>query len=281
MLDRNINREGVFGLAGLSHVAKENPAGRQQQERGITLSRISPLTRTAMAAPGAAGELHVYKNFKAADNAIGFTSSTGSFGADTFYLSLVVDSLFVGETDNIGNPVTPEEKGLRPQPFAPKRSIPEISRSAPTSITTIASGRGQHDIREFPGQQTTRIRRAFLAVVYSRAPGLPPKNTVKSDAKYINAKPVYFPKIDSRFDSDNREWFGLPDRGDPRSGRIDDRHPLRIPMFCSTTARTTASLRTTRARSSQPGTPRCARVISDAFSSASGGTEPQGVLVWR
>src|ERR1700692_3754084 len=33
--------------------------------------------------------------------------------------------------------------------------------------------------------------------------GVTTENTVKS-AKYINAKPVYFPKIDSRFDSDNR-----------------------------------------------------------------------------
>ena len=34
---------------------------------------------------------------------------SGSVGRDPF-TSLVVDSLFVGETDNIGNPVTPEEK---------------------------------------------------------------------------------------------------------------------------------------------------------------------------
>ncbi len=68
------------------------------------------------------GELHVFRNFKAADNAIGFTSSTGSFGADTF-TSLVVDSLFVGETDNIGNPVTPEEKAYGRS--LPKRLIPD------------------------------------------------------------------------------------------------------------------------------------------------------------
>jgi hypothetical protein len=33
--------------------------------------------------------------------------------------------------------------------------------------------------------------------------GVTTENTVKG-AKYINAKPVYFPKIDTRFDSDNR-----------------------------------------------------------------------------
>ena len=65
---------------------------------------------------------------------LGSRSSTGSFGADTF-TSLVVDSLFVGETDNIGNPVTPEEKAYGRS--LPKRRF-RISRSAATSTTIIA-----------------------------------------------------------------------------------------------------------------------------------------------
>ena len=43
------------------------------------------------------------------------------FGADTF-TSRVVDSLFVGETDNIGNPSTPAEKAYGrslPKPMIP------------------------------------------------------------------------------------------------------------------------------------------------------------------
>src|ERR1700733_8428007 len=108
MLDRNINRENVFGLAGPSHIAKENPADENSKS---VESLLADLTAYKNRNGGAwsRGELHVFRNLKAADNAIGFTSSTGSFGADTF-TSLVVDSLFVGETDNIGNPVTPEEK---------------------------------------------------------------------------------------------------------------------------------------------------------------------------
>jgi len=53
MLDRNINLEGVFGLAGPSHIAKENPADENSKSVNRS-SRISPLTRTAMAASGAA-----------------------------------------------------------------------------------------------------------------------------------------------------------------------------------------------------------------------------------
>ena len=54
------------------------------------------------------GEMHTFRNVKLADNAMGYTHATGSRGRDAF-TSRVVDSLFVGETENIGNPRTPEE----------------------------------------------------------------------------------------------------------------------------------------------------------------------------
>ncbi len=134
MLDRNINREGVFGLAGPRTLAKENPADDNSKSVESLLQDLTAYKNRNGGRPWSRGELHVYKNFKAADNAIGFTSSTGSFGADTF-TSLVVDSLFVGETDNIGNPVTPEEKAYGRS--LPKRSDSRF-RSALTSTTTIA-----------------------------------------------------------------------------------------------------------------------------------------------
>src|SRR5678810_528586 len=120
MLDRNINLEGVFGLAGPSHIARENPADDNSKSMESLLVDLTAY-KNRNGGAWSRGELHVYKNFRAADNAIGFTSSTGSFGADTF-TSRVVDSRFVGETDNIGNPVTPEEKayGLSlPKPMIP------------------------------------------------------------------------------------------------------------------------------------------------------------------
>jgi cell migration-inducing and hyaluronan-binding protein len=61
------------------------------------------------------GELFTFRNMKLADNAIGMTISSGDFGSQRF-TSQLVDSLVVGETDNIGNPTTPEEVGLWPQP---------------------------------------------------------------------------------------------------------------------------------------------------------------------
>src|SRR6202045_2802093 len=196
MLDRNINRENVFGLAGPSHIAKEDPADENSKS---VESLLQDLTAYKNRNGGAwsRGELHVYKNFKAADNAIGFTSSTGSFGADTF-TSLVVDSLFVGETDNIGNPVTPEEKAYGRS--LPKRSIPDFP------IRAYEYYDYRHDVvnTTFVNFQDNKQRGsgALSWLLYTGA-GVTTENTVKS-TKYINAKPVYFPKIYSRFDSDNR-----------------------------------------------------------------------------
>src|SRR5215510_6379033 len=196
MLDRNINLENVFGLAGPSHVAKENPADDNSKS---VESLLVDLTAYKNRNGGAwsRGELHVYKNFKAADNAIGFTSSTGSFGDDTF-TSLVVDSRFVGETDNIGNPVTPEEKAYGRS--LPKRSIPDFP------IRAYEYCDYRHDVvnTTFVNFQDNKQRGsgALSWLLYTGA-GVTTENTVTS-AKYINAKPVYFPKIDSRFDSDNR-----------------------------------------------------------------------------
>ena len=42
------------------------------------------------------------------DNAIGYTDASANFGHSAC-TSRVVDSLFVGETENIGNPMTPAE----------------------------------------------------------------------------------------------------------------------------------------------------------------------------
>src|SRR5207253_1196371 len=122
MLDRNINLEDVVGLAGPSHIAKENPADENSKSVESLLADLTAYKNRNGGVWGR-GELHVFRNLKAADNAIGFTNSTGSFGADTF-TSLVVDSLFVGETDNIGNPITPEEKAYGRS--LPKRLIPDF-----------------------------------------------------------------------------------------------------------------------------------------------------------
>jgi cell migration-inducing and hyaluronan-binding protein len=143
------------------------------------------------------GELFVVRNLKTADNAIGYTMSSGDFGREAF-TSLVTDSLFVAETENIGNPVTPEEKAYGRS--LPKRRIPDFP----------ITGYQYYDYRvdvantTFVNYQDNKQRGAgALSWLLFTSSGVTTENTVKG-AKYVNSKPVYFPKIDTRFDNDNR-----------------------------------------------------------------------------
>ena len=196
MLDRNINLEGVFGLAGPSHIAKENPGDENSKSVESLLADLTAYKNRNGGVWGR-GQLHVFRNLKAADNAIGFTNSTSALGGAAF-TSLVVDSLFVGETDNIGNPVTPEEKAYGRS--LPKPQIPDYPIHAYEYYDT------RHDVvnTTFVNFQDNKQRGsgALTWLLFTGA-AVTTENTVKS-AKYINAKPVYFPKIDSRFDGDNR-----------------------------------------------------------------------------
>ncbi len=123
--------------------------------------------------------------------------SSGQFGREAF-TSLVTDSLFVGETENIGNPVTPEEKAYGRS--LPKRLIPDFP----------IRGYQYYDYRvdvantTFVNYQDNKQRGAgALSWLLFTSSGVTTENTIKA-AKYVNAKPVYFPKIDTRFDNDNR-----------------------------------------------------------------------------
>jgi len=196
MMDRNINVENVFGLAGPSHMAKQNPADENSPSVDSLVENLTAYKNRNGGFWGR-GERHIFKNLKVADNAIGFTNSTGSIGADTF-TSRVVDSLFVGETENIGNPATPEEKAYGRS--LPKPLLPDFP------IRAYEYYDYRHDVinTTFVNFQDNKQRGsgALSWLLYTGA-GVTTENTV-TGAKYINAKPVYFPKIDTRFDSDNR-----------------------------------------------------------------------------
>ena len=118
--------------------------------------------------------------------------------ADDPFTSLVVDSLFVGETDNIGNPVTPEEKAYGRS--LPKRLIPDFP------IRGYEYYDYRHDVvnTTFVNYQDNERRETgALSWLLFTSSGVTTENTIKG-AKFVNAKPVYFPKIDPRFDNDNR-----------------------------------------------------------------------------
>jgi hypothetical protein len=196
MFDRNINVENIFGLAGPSFMPRENPADNNSKRLETHLENLITYKNRNGGFWGR-GELFVVSNLKTADNAIGYTMSTGSIGDDVF-TSRVIDSLFVGETENIGNPTTPEEKAYGRS--LPKRLIPDFP----------IRGYEYYDYRldvvntTFVNFQDNKQRGAgALSWLLFTGAGVTTENTVMG-AKYVNAKPVYFPKIDARFDSDNR-----------------------------------------------------------------------------
>src|SRR5690606_2816433 len=120
--DRNAGPDGRFSVTGSSHMPKENP----QDNSSRTLeSYFEDLTSYKNRNGGVWGRggMHVFRNLRVADNAIGYTHASGSAGRDPF-TSLVIDSLFVGETENIGNPRTPEEKAQGRS--LPKPQIPDF-----------------------------------------------------------------------------------------------------------------------------------------------------------
>ena len=196
MVDRNINEDNTFDLSFTAYTPLEDPADPYSE---MLESHFEDLTSYKNRHGGiwGRGELHVFSNAKLADNAIGMTHSTGTFGSEGF-TSRLVDALVVGETENIGNPMTPEE-------IAYGRSLPK------TSIPDFPiRGYEYYDYRHevvnttFVNYQDNDQRKTgALSWLLFTGAGVTTENTV-AGAQFINAKPVYFPNIDDRFDSDNR-----------------------------------------------------------------------------
>jgi cell migration-inducing and hyaluronan-binding protein len=196
MFDRNINNDNTFGLTGNSHIPKENPADNRSRTVETHFENLTSYKNRNGGIWGR-GEMHVFRNAKLADNAIGYTHAAGSAGQDPF-TSLVVDSLFVGETENIGNPVTPEEKAYGRS--LPKRLVPDFP------IRGYEYYDYRHDVvnTTFMNYQDNAQRgTGALSWLLFTSSGVHTENTIRG-ARFVNAKPVYFPKIDTRFDNDNR-----------------------------------------------------------------------------
>src|SRR5690242_5507197 len=122
MFDRNIAPNNTFGVTGSSHTGLENPADPNSTALVSTFENLTTYKNRNGGIWGR-GEMHLFKNVKLADNAMGFTHASGAFGRYAF-TSQVVDSLFVGETENVGNPRTDAEKAYGRS--LPKPSIPDF-----------------------------------------------------------------------------------------------------------------------------------------------------------
>jgi cell migration-inducing and hyaluronan-binding protein len=202
MFDRNTTPDGTFGVTGSSHIARENPA--DANSRSIE-SVIEDFTGYKNRNGGiwSRGEMNVFRNLKLADNAIGFTHASGSAGRDPF-TSRVVDSLFVGETGNIGNPRTEDE-------MAYGRSLPKAVADFPIRGYEYYDYRHSLENTTFVNfaDNDTREAGAISYLMYTSF-GMSTENSVKG-AKFINAKPIHFPPVVRQWASDfgrRNAWRG-------------------------------------------------------------------------
>ena len=196
MIDRHINEDNTFGLASIPLLALADPNDLESEVMETHFENLTSYKNRNGGLWGR-GDMYVYSNAKFADNAIGMTQAAGDVGSLPFS-SRLVDSLVVGETENIGNPTTPEE-------IAYGRSLPK-----PAIPDFPIRGYEYYDYRDdvintrFVNFQDNAQRKtgALSFLLYTSA-GLSTGSTI-SGAQFVNAKPVYFPLFDPRFDNDNR-----------------------------------------------------------------------------
>jgi len=193
MLDRGPRPDGTFGIAGGNLTSYVDPADTNS---GLVVSVFDNYTgyKNRNGAIWGRGEYHLYTNLKLADNAIGFTHASGIPGIAPF-TSRVVDSLFVGESDNIGNPRTPQE-------IAYGRSLPAASADFP--IRGYEYYDFHHEVKNttFVNYQPNALRDAgALSYLLFTSFGMSTENSVEG-VTFVNAKPVSFPPVQRRWASD-------------------------------------------------------------------------------
>jgi cell migration-inducing and hyaluronan-binding protein len=196
LFDRNINADNTFGLAGNAFMPRVDPADPNSDFVETLFENLTSYKNRNGGLWGR-GELFIFRNMKFADNAIGMTQSSGDFGSQRF-TSRLEDSLIVGETANIGNPTTPEE-------IAYGRSLPK-----PPIPDFPIRGYEYYDYRNdvvnttfVNYQDNPRRKTGALSWLLFTSSGVTTANTA-SGLRFVNAKPVYFPNINPRFDNDNR-----------------------------------------------------------------------------
>src|SRR5215469_3546947 len=193
MGDRAPRADGHFAVGG--YIAQSNPADASS---ALVESVVEDFTSYKNRNSGiwARGEMHLYKNLKMADNAIGFTHASGNSGR-SLYTSRVVDSLFVGETENIGNPSTPTEKAYGRS--LPEPTVPDFP------IRAYEFYDYHHELVNdtFVNYQDNATRKTgAISYLLFTSFGMSSNNTVER-AKFINAKPAYFPAMEYKWSNDD------------------------------------------------------------------------------
>jgi cell migration-inducing and hyaluronan-binding protein len=203
MFDRGPKPDGTFSVGGSNyHFAFTDPNDPNSPPKGSVFENFTSYKNRHGGVWGR-GELHLFKNLRVADNAVGFTHAASAVGRAP-YTSRVVDSVFVGESANIGTPTTPAE-------IAYGRSMPNDIPDFPIR------GYEYYDLRHDVVNTTfvnfqpnaTRDAEAISYLMYTSF-GMSTENAIEG-AKFVNSKPVGFPPVVRRWSSDfgrGNAWRG-------------------------------------------------------------------------
>jgi len=193
MSDRGPQPDGHFRTA--SHVALADPADADSPQVETIIEDFTAY-KNRNGGMWIRGEMNLFKNLKLADNAIGYTHATALSGRSAF-TSRVVDSLFVGETGNIGNPRTPAEMA-----YGRSLPTPELA-DFPIRGYEFYDYRHELDNVTFVNFQDNATRKtgAISYLLYTSF-GMSSNNTIQR-AKFDNAKPVYFPPLERKWGNDD------------------------------------------------------------------------------
>ncbi|HSG33145.1 MAG TPA: G8 domain-containing protein, partial [Sphingomonadaceae bacterium] len=203
MFDRGPNPDNTFSVGGSNyHFPTADPADPNSEPLVSHFENFTTYKNRNGGVWGR-GELHLFTNLRAADNAIGFTHAASAVGRAA-YTSKVVDSLFVGESDNIGNPTTPEE-------IAYGRSLPNDLPDFPIRGYEYYDMRHDVENTTFVNFQPNALRDAgAISYLMYTSFGMSTENAIEG-AKFVNAKPVSFPPTVRRWASDfgrQNAWRG-------------------------------------------------------------------------
>lgn len=202
MFDRGPTPEGTFNLAGNTHLAYADPSNTNSQQLETVIDNFVGYKNSNNGIWGR-GENHVFTGLKLSDNGIGYTHAfPGGEPGGAPYTSKIIDSLFVGESDNVGNPERPEE-------VAYGRSLPNEHADYPirgfeyydfTHLLENVTFRNFED-------NATRNSGAISYLLFTNF-GISTNNSVEG-LTFENAKPVYFPEIDTRwaFERENMDGY--------------------------------------------------------------------------
>jgi cell migration-inducing and hyaluronan-binding protein len=194
MFDRGPRPDGKFSVGGSNyHFAFTNPADDKSPPKGSLFENFTSYKNRHGGVWGR-GELHLFKNLHVADNAVGFTHAASAVGRAP-YTSRVENGIFVGESDNIGNPRTPQEIAY--------------GRTRPNGIADFPiRGYEYYDMRHdvvnttFVNFQPNAARdAAAISYLMYTSFGMSSENAIEG-AKFVNSKRVDFPPVVRRWASD-------------------------------------------------------------------------------